>query len=362
MGLSPVDQAELDRFNARASDHPDPTDQSPLKKDEWVVESFRSLRGDNDRPFRGEEVIEGLLRVGEVMILVSNSKAGKSWMAHQIAWSIATGSEFLGMRTKKGKVLIIDTELKSGDMDFRLTEVAKALNVMRHEEDQIDVVRRRGLFGSIYELSSFMSGFDTSGYSLIVIDSLYKMLPPKTSENDNAEMGAMMNVIQGIADRSNVPVLVVHHAPKGDTSSRSAIDVTSGAGAFGRSMDAQITIRPHADDEYCVCDFTARTNPPKPTCTVSFDWPLWRVEDDIAPELATWQGKKAAKQEGDDEVGMQDIFDAIPQDDMIQQAELTRRSGIKGKGRFKRLAGKMVDSGRIKRRIIGNSIEYSRVV
>lgn len=44
----------------------------------WPVDDYCDLRGNADRPQRGEDYIEGLVRAGEVLLIGSSSKAGKS--------------------------------------------------------------------------------------------------------------------------------------------------------------------------------------------------------------------------------------------------------------------------------------------
>ena len=83
-------------------------------------------------------------------------------------------------------------------------------------------------------LASKIKKMDLSGYSLIVIDALYKIIPEGRSENDNEAMGKLMNVLQNIADETGVPIVIVHHTTKGDQSNKSTLDLAAGAGSFGR--------------------------------------------------------------------------------------------------------------------------------
>src|SRR5712664_3963313 len=74
---------------------------------------------------RGEstDLIEGLLRKGQSIILCGSDTAATSLLALQLAEDIASGDEFLGKYpTAKGEVLFLDTD------EERLERDRKALN------------------------------------------------------------------------------------------------------------------------------------------------------------------------------------------------------------------------------------------
>lgn len=259
------------------------TDVDNPDLDDWSVADFTTLRGDSDRSERGEEIIQGFLRDGEVCLLVAASKDGKSWMAGQLAWCIATGTPFLGLNVKQGSVLLVDNELKQREIDFRHSQIAKALQ-HHPKAGEVTVVCRRGRSSDVMLLASKIKKMDLSGYSLIVIDALYKIIPEGRSENDNEGMGKLMNVLQNIADETAVPILIVHHTTKGDQSAKSTLDLAAGAGSFGRSLDAMIAIRDHETEGHNVCEFKARTNKPMAPLSVKFEWPLWYATT-LSPEI-----------------------------------------------------------------------------
>ena len=50
-------------------------------------------------PTLNPPVVDGLLREGETVNVIANSKAGKSWLGYGLAWSIITGESWLGQFT-----------------------------------------------------------------------------------------------------------------------------------------------------------------------------------------------------------------------------------------------------------------------
>ena len=57
------------------------------------------------------ELIEGVLRRGHKMIISGSSKAGKSFLLIELCIAIAEGTEWLGFKCKKGKVLYVNLEI-----------------------------------------------------------------------------------------------------------------------------------------------------------------------------------------------------------------------------------------------------------
>ncbi len=69
---------------------------------------------EDEFPELDEAVIEGLLRMGETMNIVSVSKIGKSWLLLDTSCCIVTGRPWLGrFACRKGLALLVDNELKS---------------------------------------------------------------------------------------------------------------------------------------------------------------------------------------------------------------------------------------------------------
>lgn len=265
-----------------------PEAQAPTKPEpkpdpfEWEVCDFNELRS-GDKPERGEEIIQGLLRDGEVGFIGSVSKSGKSWLVGYLIWCIVTGCNWLGLNVKKGKVLLIDNELKKREIDWRHWQICRALHHFP-EDGELKVVSRRGKSCDINLVADRILQMDLTGVVLIVIDAIYKAIPDGKSENDNEAMGKLMNTLQNIAERKNIAVMCVHHATKGDQSHKSTLDILAGAGSFGRSLDAMIAVRDHEQEGLNVIEFRSRTNPDPEPISAKFAFPLWESVT-VQPEV-----------------------------------------------------------------------------
>ena len=74
-------------------------------------------------------VIEGLFNRGEVVMLASDSKAGKSWFLLQAATCIGGGLPFLGHKTTPGTVLYLNFEVSEGAWWSRCRAQSEAMGI-----------------------------------------------------------------------------------------------------------------------------------------------------------------------------------------------------------------------------------------
>ncbi len=334
------DEAEVEQ-EARQQFEEEQADSSKQTKSEkpgdWVCEDFFDLRA-GEYPNRGTEIIQGVLRDGEVALLVAASKDGKSWMAGQLAWCVITGTPFLGLDVRKGKVLLIDNELKRREIDWRHTRIAEAMQV-QPQPGQLQVAVRRGKCCDINYFAGELRSMDLDGYSLIIIDALYKIIPEGKAENDNPAMGQLMNILQNIADKTNVPILIVHHTTKGDQSAKATLDLAAGAGAFGRSLDAMIAIRDHETDGHSVCEFKSRTNKSAASLSIQFEWPLWQATS-LAPNVRKARGGRDEKSKQDDAEADKLLLESLTKRPQ-SESQLVRSTGM-GPTRISRAIGRAI--------------------
>src|SRR5260370_7040293 len=72
------------------------------------------------------EVIEGVLRRGCKAVLGGPSKSHKTWALLNLAASIASGRQWIGFGTVKGRVLYVNLELQDYNLKTRIQDIIKA--------------------------------------------------------------------------------------------------------------------------------------------------------------------------------------------------------------------------------------------
>jgi hypothetical protein len=318
---------------------------------DWEPVDFVHLR-EGEQLERGEEIIEGILRDGEVCFIGSQSKAGKSWLVGNLIWSAISGTPWLGHNVKQGRVLLIDNELKPREIDWRHTQIARALQ-FEPKAGMLTTICRRGKGCDIRGVALAIDQMDLSGYSLIVLDAVYKTIPDGKSENGNEEMGKLMDTLQGIAERTGVAAVCVHHATKGDQSQKSTLDILAGAGSFGRSLDTMIALRDHEQVGLNVIEYACRTNPSPDPISVKFEWPLWHAVT-TTPELRKRPTSGEAAQARKDAEADELVRGALNSKRNVSERQLRRMTGL-GESRVQRSLARLQAAGEIKqRRVVRN--------
>lgn len=265
-----------------------------------IGESYPQLTIDEmaeECPERRPYVIEGLLREGETMNIVASPKTGKSWFVYNLALTLANGGKFLGWTSPSHlNCLLVDNELHSNELVWRLQTVEKALGVKAGKSLRVSSLRGSGL--DIGGLEAMCSEIGASQYDVIILDALYRFLPEGTSENDNAQMMLVYNALDRIGRTYGCSIIVVHHASKGEQSSKSITDIGAGAGSITRAADSQVVLLPHQiDGLVCVESFTRSSKTPEPF-TATLEDGKWRRIDAVEPERK--QARKANDAGGND--------------------------------------------------------------
>ena len=229
-------------------------------------------------------VIKGLLRQGETMNVVAAPKQGKSWLTAGLALSVAGGFDWLDtFPSASGRVLMIDGELHPETLSHRLPMVAAAMGVPDDYADRIDVWALRGKGVDLFTLGDRLQQIEPGRYAIIILDAWYRFLPPGISENDNASVMALYNVLDGYADRLGAAWVNIHHASKGDQSDKGITDVGSGAGSQSRAADTHLIIRPHAEDDVAVIQAVVRSWPPVEPLAIRWTFPTWQLDTEADP-------------------------------------------------------------------------------
>ncbi|MGE3805987.1 MAG: AAA family ATPase [Gemmataceae bacterium] len=248
-------------------------------------------------------VIEGLLREGETMNLISAPKMRKSWLVNDLAISIAAGTPWLGFECVQGDVLILDNELHSETSANRIPKVAKARGARLDRIDEhIFVENLRGQLRDVLTLGPYFKQFQPGQFKLVILDAFYRFMPMRTDENDNGTMATLYNQLDAYASYLKCCFVLIHHTSKGNQSGKEVTDVGAGAGAQARATDTHLILRRHEQEGVVVMDVAVRSWPPlEPRC-LRWTCPVWELADDLDPKQLRQDGatKKHKTEEADE--------------------------------------------------------------
>ncbi len=156
-------------------------------------------------------LVDELIAKGQLVMLAGRPKSGKSWLVMQLAMCVDSGEPFLARTTRRAKVLYIALE----DGERRVYQRARLLKW----QPQATAV--------LFDIAKFDGGQGTPGpglsqirqatadYDLIIIDTLIATLSGAANENDNVQMGMIINELARIAHENEVAIVLVHHTGKG---------------------------------------------------------------------------------------------------------------------------------------------------
>lgn len=240
-------------------------------------------------------VVDGLFRRGEVVNWIASPKVGKTWMLYRLLLAICTGSEWLGRKVTKGRVLLIDNELHPETGLQRLHKVATGVGA---DLGAVDASMRcawlRGASAGLEQIEAAVRAEPRGTYAVIALDAFYRLIPKGTDENANGDMVQIYNHLDRIAAASGASIINVHHASKGDQSQKGTTDVGSGAGAISRAVDTHIVYLRHAEEGCVTMRAVCRSFPPPKATVLRVAPPDVTVEADLDPD-DLWTPKKAAK-------------------------------------------------------------------
>jgi len=219
-----------------------PTEQAeraPLEVVNWagIKDELPSLApvliGTNER---------GLLRRGHKLLMCGPSKANKSWGFINLALSVATGTEWLGYPCTRGRVLYVNLEVDARSFGHRINKVWQARH-LDADAGNLDILNLRGKgMGADTLADAIVGELATRGYSLIIIDPIYKILTG--DENSAGDMSRFVGQFDRIAEGTGASVAYIHHYAKGAPGAKRSIDRMSGSGVFARDPDAILDLAP----------------------------------------------------------------------------------------------------------------------
>lgn len=179
-------------------------------------------------------IVDNLMKSTGLYCLVARPKVGKSLLALQLAYSVATGTTFLGMEATPSPVLYISTEMDSAqlldrikvmnldfkDNNFFLIEQEPNKRKLNLLDLQIDFQEFSEMNGKLVIIDMF-NGIDTNtGYDLNNYQDIGQCVMPKFRE---------------LCRKYNFTILLIHHLNKSNTS--------LGSTAIDGSIDGKITLK-----------------------------------------------------------------------------------------------------------------------
>ncbi|MFO0819063.1 MAG: AAA family ATPase [Pirellulales bacterium] len=249
-------------------------------------------------PTERPHIVEGLFRRQEIINLVAAPKMGKSWLAMNLALSVATGRQWLGtFNCNQGRVLLVDNELHHDTLAYRITTVAHQLGIDLGElGDRLTIAPVRGQGVSYVGLGDVLRQFGQR--DLVILDAGYRMLGPGQDENSNGDATANYNLLDRYAKEFGTSFVVVLHTSKGGQGDKAITDIGAGAGAQSRAADTHLALVPHDEPNAAVLKVVRRSgrSPDDMVLSRDPDSMRWSRDDELNPDDVKGGAASRAKQ------------------------------------------------------------------
>jgi len=228
------------------------------------------------------ELVYGLLHRGSKLVLGGGSKTFKTWTLLDLAISVAAGEPWLSCHTVKGRVLYLNFEIPPAFFQRRIDAIARAKGITLAPHT-LEVWNLRG-WATCYTdlLPRVRQRIKDAGYSLLVLDPIYKLYG-NTDENSAGAVAGLMNALEVVTVDSGAAIAFGAHYAKGNASQKEAIDRISGSGVFARDPDSILNFTRHEEHDAFTVEATLRNHKPIEPFVVRWQYPLMRRCEGLDP-------------------------------------------------------------------------------
>lgn len=216
------------------------------------------------------------------MSLAGPSGIGKTWLAIDLAMSVATGQNWLQTFVMgAGPVLYINSDLHRETIVDRIRQVADTRDIFRctlHERLCVEALRGRKT--EEFQLDAYLGGLEPYQFQLIVIDSLEGLL-----WRDSKSTREVLQNLERHAERLCCSFAVVQSC-SGTSSPKGSLAREDGNSMAG-VVDTQLELHPQPESGCVRLDASARGWPPVPPRTLRWKYPVWEPDRIAEPSLTS---------------------------------------------------------------------------
>ena len=242
-----------------------------------------------DTPDEADDyIVDGLFEAGENVAIVGSAKAGKSFLALQLAICIAAGVPFLAHAVPRPRrVLMANLEISARQYKRRTRAMVEAFNIPREILAMnlfVENLKNEDITWSALRADALAVGAE-----VLMIDPFYQIF--KGDEIDQESVIAAIDEMKEI-QKSGITLIMVYHAPKGFNGDRNLRDMVSGSSILVRYPEALLGILCHADAKELRVFDTVLRHPPIDEVTARFDGGVFVPDPTIAPIVESAASRK----------------------------------------------------------------------
>lgn len=222
------------------------TPSQPAATKSAALEWFRDIQP----ALTDSYLVKGVIGAGAMSVVYGPSNSGKTFFCLDLAFHLAAGREWRGLRVKPSAVLYLAAEGGNG--------VSNRIAALRATHGPLDLplaLRRAGMdllhseadLQTVFDLAKEVMATADGKPLLIVIDTLSRVMAGG-DENSPADMTALIKNVDAIRQATGAHIMVVHHSGKdvargarGHSSLRAATDTEIEVQNENGARAAQVT-------------------------------------------------------------------------------------------------------------------------
>jgi hypothetical protein len=213
-------------------------------------------------------------------ILAGKPKIGKSWLAFQIALSVASGGVALGVKVEQGPVWYIALEDTQRRLKSRMVTQGWVRGL---PADFVTIDDYREKIGDLRHggAEKIARQIEARDYRFVVVDTLARTMQDGRDQNDMGAMTAALGPIQEAAQRKNCAVMPIDHHGKGFGQVSDVVADIIGSTAKGAVADCVWGLYRERGKKGARLSIVGRDVEER-TLALSIDWELgcWQCEGD----------------------------------------------------------------------------------
>ena len=275
-------------FNAAAGIAP----PEPPKPEFEPIQAYSAaeLRAEDIKPV--PVIVDGLLPAG-LSLLAGAPKRGKSWMALDLAYSVATGKPFLGRRVTQGKSLYLDLESGKSRAKGRLAKLIPGA-----WPDTLKITHRADLLGDngklLLQIEHWLQ--NNPDTKLIIIDTVGRVKGGgRRGENAYETDTRMYGALQALALKYGVAIVGIHHYKKGVEDGDDWFEKISGSMGLTGVCDTVMALTGKRDEPDCILKTSSRDFEGIGDIVLRFDGGSWIVQ---GTDPQAYAAEKAYRESG----------------------------------------------------------------
>lgn len=187
---------------------------------------------------RQDWLIQGVVERGSMGVLYGPPKTGKSFLALDMALHLAHGIDWCGHRVPEGGVPVfyvagegrtgVERRIAGWRLEHGITGPSRlwvsAGNIVINDES----------FGSVVKFIETLPEDDRP--QLLIGDTWSRMLGGEVDENSNTETASAVKRLDHVKEKLNLTIMLIHHTPKGDSTTMRGASSLQGAVDFSMSV------------------------------------------------------------------------------------------------------------------------------